>query len=276
MKLLGLIAAACLGLLLFHLSFEFPDLGDKESPASTHVSPYYIEHAVEDTSVPNVVTAVLADYRGYDTLFETAVIFSAGLACFFLMRIPERKAPKARFYRHVATGLTLRIEQGGKIPEDTKEFDRIDSAWVPYDVIINMTCRLVVPFIQLFALYVIAHGHHSPGGGFQGGVIFGAAMILFAISNNLRRSLKRMSERTSALLGSLGVMIYVGTGLLCILFGAGFLDYHGMAALLGVDPVTARSHSILIVEIGVGIAVTAVMVWIYYNLSSAGKQDEGL
>lgn len=276
MKLLGLIAAICLGGLLLHISFEFPDLGDKASPASTHVSPYYIEHSMEDTSVPNVVTAVLADYRGYDTLFETAVIFSAGLACFFLLRIPERKAPKARFYRHLATGLTFRIERGGKIPEETKEFERIDSAWVPYDVIINMTCRLVVPFIQLFALYVIAHGHHSPGGGFQGGVIFGAAIILFAISNNLRRTLRRMSERTSALLGSLGVIIYVGTGMICILLGAGFLDYRSLAPLLGVDPVTARSHGILIVEIGVGIAVTAVMVWIYYNLSSAGKQDEGL
>ena len=276
MRLLGLIAVACVGGLLFFLSFEFPDLGDETSPASTHVSPYYIEHAMEDTSVPNIVTAILADYRGYDTLFETAVIFSAGLACFFLMRVPERKAPKARFYRHVSTGLTLRIEKGGRLPDDTREFERIDSVWVPYDVIINMTCRLVVPFIQLFALYVIAHGHHSPGGGFQGGVIFGAAIILFAISNNLRRTIQRMSERTSAFLSSLGVIIYVGTGILCMLLGASFLDYRGLASLLGVDPVSARSHGILFVEIGVGIAVTAVMVWIYYNLSSAGRQDEGL
>jgi multicomponent Na+:H+ antiporter subunit B len=276
LRLLGFITVVLLGGLLFHLSLDFPDLGDASSPAATHVSPYYIEHTMEDTSVPNIVTAVLADYRGYDTLFETAVIFSAGLACFFLMRISERTAPKARFYRHLPTGLTLRIEKGGKIPEDTREFERIDSVWVPYDVIITMTCRLVVPFIQLFALYVIAHGHHSPGGGFQGGVIFGAAIILYAISNNLRRTLRRMSERMSALFGSVGVIIYGGTGMLCLLLGAGFLDYRGMASLLGVDPVSARSYSILIVETGVGLAVTAVMVWIYYNLSSAGKQDEGL
>jgi multicomponent Na+:H+ antiporter subunit B len=276
LKALGLLAALCLGGLLFSLSLEFPPLGDAASPASQHVSPYYIENTMQDTSVPNIVTAVLADYRGYDTLFETAVIFSAGLACFFLLRVPESKKPAARFYRHLATGITLRIEKGGRLPEDTEEFERIDSVWVPYDVIIAMTCRLVVPFVQLFALYVIAHGHHSPGGGFQGGVIFGAAIILFAISNNLRRTLRLMSERTSALFGSLGVMIYAGTGMLCILLGAGFLNYGGLAPLLGVDPVTARSHGILIVEIGVGIAVASVMVWIYYNLSSAGKQDEGL
>ncbi len=276
MKLLGLVVVFCFGGIFFYLSFAFPDLGTVDSPASSHVSPYYIEHTMEDTSVPNIVTAVLADYRGYDTLFETAVIFSAGLACFFLLRIPESKAPKSRFYRHLATGMTIRIEKGGRLPDDTMVFERIDSAWVPYDVIINMTCRLLVPFIQLFALYVIAHGHHSPGGGFQGGVIFGAAIILFAVSNNLRRSLKQVSERTSALLGSLGVIIYVGTGLLCILLGAGFLNYSALAPVFGVDPVTARSHAILMVEIGVGIAVTAVMVWIYYNLSSAGRQDEGL
>jgi multicomponent Na+:H+ antiporter subunit B len=276
LKRLGLIAIIVFGGLLFSISFELPDLGDAQSPASTHVSPYYIEHTLEDTSVPNIVTAILADYRGYDTLFETAVIFSAGLACFFLLRIPEHKAAKTRFYRHLATGLTLRIEKGGRLPEDSKEFERIDSAWVPYDVIINMTCRLVVPFVQLFALYVIAHGHHSPGGGFQGGVIFGAAIILFAISNNLRRTTRLMSERRSALLGSGGVIIYLGTGLLCVLLGAGFLNYSGLSVFPGLDPVSARSYGILIVEIGVGIAVTAVMVWIYYNLASAGRQDEGL
>jgi len=276
LKALGGIVILLLGGILFYTSFDFPGWGDVNSPASQHVSPYYIENAMEDTAVPNIVTAILADYRGYDTLFETAVIFSAGLACFFLLRVPERQAPAARLYRHLSTGVTMRIEKGGRLPENTGEFERIDSVWVPYDLIIAMTCRLVVPFIQLFALYVIAHGHHSPGGGFQGGVIFGAAIILFAISTNLRRTLRLVSERTSVVLGSLGVMIYAGTGVLCILMGAGFLNYSALAPFLGVDPIVARSHGILIVEIGVGIAVAAVMVWIYYNLSSAGRQDEGL
>ena len=129
---------------------------------------------------------------------------------------------------------------------------------------------------QIFALYVIAHGHHSPGGGFQGGVILGASVILYAISNNLSSALIRYSEKTAALLCGLGVIIYVGTGALCMLNGANFLDYGGLAGLLGVDPVTARSHGILIVEIGVGMAVMAVVVHIYYNLASIGRHDEGL
>jgi multicomponent Na+:H+ antiporter subunit B len=147
---------------------------------------------------------------------------------------------------------------------------------VPYDLIIKLTARLLVPFVQLFALYVIAHGHHSPGGGFQGGVIFGAALILYAVSFDLRSTFRRLSERTAILLSAVGVLIYAGTGFLCMLMGGNFLDYSALAPLLGGDPVMARSHGILIVETGVGMAVMAVMVSLYYNLSSAGRHDEGL
>ena len=67
-----------------------PDWGDPQSPASIHVSPRYIEKTVEETAVPNVVTSVLADYRGYDTLGETVVIFTAAMACILLIRRPRK------------------------------------------------------------------------------------------------------------------------------------------------------------------------------------------
>lgn len=254
---------------------DFPDWGDPRSPASMHVSPYYIEKSLKDTSVPNIVTAVLADYRGFDTMFETTVIFSAGIACFFLLRA-KRKKPAVRFYRHIPTGITIRIEKGGRLPDESKMFERMDALWTPHDVIIKTTSRLVFPFILIFALYVIAHGHHSPGGGFQGGVIMGAAVIMLAISYDLRSAIRKMSEKAAGLLSAAGVFIYAGTGALCMLLAANFLDYSALAAILGVDPVTARSHGVLIVEIGVGITVMAVMVWIYYNVSSAGEHEEGL
>jgi multicomponent Na+:H+ antiporter subunit B len=276
LKYLALITILLVGGLLFYGTPDFPAWGDPQSPASLHVSPYYIEHATADTHAPNIVTAVLADYRGYDTMFETSVIFSAGIACLFLLRVYRRKSEQTRLYRHVLTGVTLRIAPGGKLPKSSAEFERIDSLWVPYDMIIKVCCRLIVPFVQLFALYVIAHGHYSPGGGFQGGVIFGAAIILFAISNDLRRAFKRLNERAALLASAVGVLIYAGTGLLCLLLGGNFLDYGMLAGLLHTDAVMARSHGILIVEIGVGLAVMAVMVSLYYNLSSAGRHDEGL
>lgn len=266
----------CGGILVYG-TFDFPAWRHPESPASTHVSPYYIETTITDTSVPNIVTAVLADYRGYDTLFETIVIFSAGIACFFLLRVfGEKTAHETRLYRHIPTGITIRIKKGGRLPSKTNDFERIDLEWVPHDLIIKTTCRLIIPFIQLFALYVIAHGHYSPGGGFQGGVILGAAFILYAISHDLRSTIARLSERASVFFSTAGVFIYTGVGTACLLLGHNFLDYSALGAVFGVDPVTARSHAILIVEIGVGIAVMAVMVSLYFNLSSAGKHDEGL
>ncbi len=257
-------------------ALDFPVWGDPWSPASSHLSPYYIEQSMTDTSVPNIVTSILADYRSYDTMFETIVIFTAGIVCIFLLRTFKTISPESRMYRHIPTGITLRIEKGGKTPNDSDHFERIDSEWIPYDLVIRTTCRMIIPFIQIFALYVIAHGHHSPGGGFQGGVILGASLALFAIGFNLRLALKQMSEKTTAFFCAFGVFIYAGTGILCMLLKFNFLDYSALAPLLGADPVAARSHGILFVEIGVGMAVMAVMIMLYYNLASAGKHDEGL
>ncbi len=276
MKGIGLFIVVLTGALLVYATVDFPPWGDPASPASTHVSPHYIEKTMEETSVPNIVTAVLADYRGFDTMFETTVIFGAGVACFFLLRVFKREGPRQGLYRHTLTDMTIRIKDTAKVPADLDEFERIDTLWTPRDLIVTTICRLLIPFIQLFALYVIAHGHHSPGGGFQGGVILGASIILLAISHDLRTALKRMREKVQGLLCATGVFIYAGTGALCLLLGLNFLDYGALASILHVDPVTARSHGILIVEIGVGLAVMATMIWIYNNVSSSGKYDEGL
>ena len=275
MKIIGLIITILTGTFLIYAAVDFPAWSEPNSPASTYLSPYFIEKSIEDTSVPNIVTAVLADYRGFDTMFETTVIFSAGLVCFILLRILGRKEPETRHYRHVLTGVTVRIKEGRKIPV-SDDFERIDDLWTPPDLIIKTGCRLMIPFLQLFALYVIAHGHYSPGGGFQGGVILGASIIVLAISHDLRTAVERMREKVVAILCAVGVLIYAGTGTLCLLLGLNFLDYSALASVLHVDPIAARSHGILMVEIGVGIAVMTTMIWIYNNISSAGKYNQGL
>jgi multicomponent Na+:H+ antiporter subunit B len=86
LKRIALIAVCLTGALLIYGTLDMPDWGDPRSPASLHVSPRYIEKTVEETAVPNMVTSVLADYRGYDTLGETTVIFTAGIACLLLIR----------------------------------------------------------------------------------------------------------------------------------------------------------------------------------------------
>jgi len=274
LKAIGFVIVLLTGGFLIYAAADFPGWGDPNSPASLHVSPYYLENTVEQTHVPNAVTSVVADYRGYDTMFETTVIFTAGVVCFFLLRTLLRKEPEDRLYRHVLTGVTIRVKEG-KLPP-SEEFERIDTTWTPHDLIIKTICRLLVPFVQIFALYVICFGHYSPGGGFQGGVILGASIIVYAISTDLRSELQRIREKTDALLSAFGVFLYAGTGALCLLLGFNFLDYHALAPILFVNRVMARSHGIFIVEVGVGIAVMGTMIWIYSVLASRGHYDEGL
>ncbi len=127
-------------------------------------------------------------------------------------------------------------------------------------IVIKTVARLLVPFIQLFALYVIMHGHSSPGGGFQGGVILAASFILLAIAYGLDEVKKRFSIKALTVLTSAGVFIYAGIGLLCLLLGENFLDY-------GVLPVVEpRGMGMLGIEIGVGITVMAAMVSIFHDL----------
>ncbi len=91
MRLLAFWVVVVTGSLLMYATVEMPDWGDPNSPASTHVSPRYIEKGDEETHTPNMVTAVLADYRGYDTMGETAVVFTAAVACILLLRRRQHK-----------------------------------------------------------------------------------------------------------------------------------------------------------------------------------------
>ncbi len=142
------------------------------------------------------------------------------------------------------------------------------------DIIIKTLCRLLIPFIQLFGLYVIAHGHGSPGGGFQGGCILAASFILILIAFDLAEAKRRFSEKLINLFSSLGVFIYAWTGWMCMLLGGNFLDYGRLSKILPVDPVKARYFGIFSIEVGVGITVMAVMVSIFLDLITGGKHEE--
>ena len=143
------------------------------------------------------------------------------------------------------------------------------------DVIVKTLARLLVPFIVIYALYVVMHGHHSPGGGFQGGVILAASFVLLAISQGLDKIRQRLSEKTAGILSSLGGFIYAGIGLLCLLLGGKYLDYGKLSKLLSVEPAQARSLGILGVEIGVALAVMAVMCTIVFTIFSFDEDSGG-
>jgi multicomponent Na+:H+ antiporter subunit B len=131
--------------------------------------------------------------------------------------------------------------------------------------IILIISRILAPYIMLFGFYVIFHGHYSPGGGFQGGAIIAASIILIRIANDPSVDELHFKKSLTIPLGSVGVLIFFGIGLLAIFFEMNFLDYNYLA-LTGLSPADARSIGILIIEIGVGVAVTAILVSLFDNL----------
>lgn len=142
--------------------------------------------------------------------------------------------------------------------------------------IVEMAVRIMTPFIQLFGLYVIAHGHYSPGGGFQGGVILGSAYILLGIAFNQQMAMRYFNERINSILASSGALIFIGTGLACALLGGLFLDYSALDRLIPLGPIEWRSMGILVVEIGVGLTVMSIMTSLFWDLGSGGDLEKGL
>ena len=128
------------------------------------------------------------------------------------------------------------------------------------DIVITTVCRRLAPFVQLFGLYVIMHGHSSPGGGFQGGAILAASFIMLAVAEVPATIGRRVSWRALTGCTSAGVFIYASLGVLCLALGANYLDY---AVLPFAEP---RSVGMLIIEIGVGITVMAALVSIFRDL----------
>lgn len=128
-------------------------------------------------------------------------------------------------------------------------------------LILRVVTKMLVGTIILFALYVQFHGDFSPGGGFQAGVIMSVAFIIYGIVFGLRTVKKVYPEWLVHKTMALGVLIFAGTGIASMIMGYDFLDYD---ALSPDDPVAGQHLGLLIIEFGVGVTVTGVMVAIYY------------
>jgi multicomponent Na+:H+ antiporter subunit B len=127
-------------------------------------------------------------------------------------------------------------------------------------IVPRVMTKILLPYIMLYALYVQFHGDYSPGGGFQAGVIFAAAIILYALIFKVVEAERVVKPWAARILMAVGLIIFAGTGVVTMLLGAEFLNYN----VLAHDPVHGQHYGILIVELGVGIAVAAVMITIFY------------
>jgi multicomponent Na+:H+ antiporter subunit B len=131
-------------------------------------------------------------------------------------------------------------------------------------VVVTTFARVLVPPAQLFALYVLVHGHESPGGGFQAGVILASTYILLALSLGRETLERRVNEPWWVAMAAAGVLLYAGVGVAGFA-GAGFLDY---GALRPADPVRGHWLGILLIETGVTLTVMATLVVIFCRLAA--------
>lgn len=131
--------------------------------------------------------------------------------------------------------------------------------------IVLLGSRLLTPYIMVFGWYVIIHGHYSPGGGFQGGALLAASVLLIRVAGGKQIAKLQIQEFATTPLAIIGVLIYFLTGLIAMIAGGYFLDY-GQLPIPGMDPAYLRYTGILIIEIGIGLAVMAILVMIYDNL----------
>jgi multicomponent Na+:H+ antiporter subunit B len=196
--------------------------------------------------IPNMVTAVLGSFRGYDTMGEVFVVYTAGIGVLFLLgsRPGRRQGPKP----------VSSVEDPG---EGLRHY-----------LIPRVVGRLLIPFILLFGLYVQFHGEYGPGGGFQAGAIVAAAIILYALCEGEAAALRVMPWGVLMGLVAGGALLYGAVGVAGILLGGNFLDY----SVLAGDPVLGQQAGIIIIEAGVGMTVTGVMLSIFHVFAGRGSR----
>lgn len=232
---MGLFIVSLTAAALIYGVADFPNMGDPNAYVQLHVAPEYIQLTGEKIDIPNIVTAVLASFRGYDTFGETVVIFSAGVAVLLLLGMG-----------HV---------------EPKHEPEKNTVLWV-----------VVKPFIALiliFGLYVQFHGDFGAGGGFQAGVIFASGFILYSLVYGEGYARKVVPSEILPRLAALGVLIYGVTGLASLLSNKPFLDYNALSS----NPISGQHMGILLVEAGVGLAVFSTILLIFYSFSGVNHHE---
>ena len=133
--------------------------------------------------------------------------------------------------------------------------------------VLRIIAKIIIPMILLFALYVQFHGDFGPGGGFQAGVIFAAGFILYGLIFGTEALRSAVPPGALRLLTAFGLLLFAGVGAVTMLAGSDYLAYNALAQ----DPVAGQHLGILIVEFGVGVTVSAVMITIF--LAFAGRND---
>jgi multicomponent Na+:H+ antiporter subunit B len=134
-------------------------------------------------------------------------------------------------------------------------------------LILRIVGKFLIPYIMLFGLYVQFHGDFGPGGGFQAGVIFASAFVIHTLLFGLDSTLRIAPPWVLKIISASGVLLYAGVGVVTMLLGGEYLNYNVLAA----DPITGQHIGIILVEFGVGLTVTSVMILLFFTFAGRGE-----
>ncbi len=212
---------------------KLPPVGSVDNATYTHVVPHYLEEGPEETGAENVVTAIILNYRGYDTNGEVTVIFTALMAVFGVLLLPH----------------------GAEQPTEKP---------VPVSPVTKFIVRTLAPFIFLFSIYVILYGHSTPGGGFQGGTIVGALLIATSLVMGSDRAQALLPERIRPWLQPAAVFMFAIVGVAGMVLLGEYLSYpvEGQYLFLRVPFLT-------LIEFGIGIGGAAIVASIFWTMEGS-------
>lgn len=244
-----IVAVTCclvlIGTLLYAIA-KLPEYG-LENPRTVAVVKRYVEDGVEETGAVNIVSGIILDYRAFDTLGESHVLFTALTCVMILLRVDKGqiRAKKDEYY----------------LIETEPLYD------LSHDRIIRCVCMIIFPCLMVFGIYVLLNGQVSAGGGFSGGSILGAAMMIFATSFGLHRVDKVFTRKLSMWVSFTALAFYSFAKGYVFFTGANGLDNH---IPKGTPGAILSGGLILPLDIAVGMVVTCTMFG-FYSLFRRGN-----
>ena len=197
----------CLGIIwmLLQTAAYLPPFGNPDNPANNEVSRRYIEQGMQETGAVNIVAGMILDYRAFDTLGESNVLFIAACSVLILLRISSEK------------------HGGDAVAQLEAEAD--DRMYEPKnDLILQRIASFLVPLILLFGVYIIMNGHISPGGGFSGGAVMGAGLILYLNAFGFRKTERFFTFKTFKVVSLCALSFYAVSKAYSFFTGANHLS----------------------------------------------------
>lgn len=240
-RIAALIFVACLVyFLLFTISY-LPATGVADKPTGNEVAERYIESGLQETGSVNIVTGMILTYRAFDTFGETNVLFVATVCVMIMLMVDDEL-----------------------LKEEKKYNDRMFEP--KNDPILQGIARVLVPVIFIFGIYIILNGQLSPGGGFSGGAILGAGMILYTSAFGFNKMQKWFNENVYRVAKVTALCMYGCIGLYYYTCGANGIENH---IPLGIAGHILSGGIILPIDICVGIEVACTM-YAFYALFRRG------